>query len=94
MGPALTPARRCRPLFGRVRRRGRYPSTCQRQKVEWSLRVTIGTSFIRSVDMPTLALELPAGKSFFIRIVVSGARRVLSTPCLSMSTTAPAASGG
>ena len=44
-GPELTPARRCWPLFGNVRRRGRYPSTCHRQKVECGLRKTIGTSF-------------------------------------------------
>jgi hypothetical protein len=32
-GPELTLTRRCWPLVGRVRRWGRYPSTCQRQKV-------------------------------------------------------------
>jgi hypothetical protein len=40
--------------------------------------MTIGTSFTHLWDTHTLALELPTGKTFLIRILMSGPRRLLT----------------
>lgn len=70
MDPELTSARRCGPLIGHVRRRGRYSSTCHRQKVTCGLRKirTIGTSSMPQGDTHTLTLEHAPGKAFLPNI--------------------------